>query len=261
MLTSLTTLGATALSAWETTSESDLAAPSQAIRSVAALLVWVQLLSYLRGFQAFAPYVHMLLAIIADMIPFLMIYLLIILAFAHAMLMYGEDLRGLTFPETVAVLVRRVLAMYRLGTLGDFESSDFEDHWVRYAYFVGVTVLISVVMLNVLIAVISDTFDRLLERSESSFVKSLTQLIAEIESIFGPWDPPAFTPYSRIQDGARDEWAGRVGALVCTIHVDSLFIHVLDVHSYTSCTWRRDIHIHVNCVHVTCNLHVIYMYY
>ena len=73
------------------------------------------------------------------------------------------------------------------------------------------------VMLNVLIAVISDTFDRLLERSESSFVKSLTQLIAEIESIFGPWDPPAFTPYSRIKDGAQDEWAGRVGALKAKI--------------------------------------------
>merc|ERR1719327_1390145 len=72
-------------------------------------------------------------------------------------------------------------------------------------------------MLNVLIAVISDTYDRLLERSESSLVKSLTQLIAEIESIFGPWDPPAFTPYSRIQDGARDEWAGRVGALKAKI--------------------------------------------
>ena len=73
--------------------------------------------------------------------------------------------------------------------------------------------MITVVLLNVLIAVISDTFDRLLERSESSLVRSRAQLIAEIKSIFGPFHPADFLVIAQTQEEETDDWSGRVGAL------------------------------------------------
>ena len=44
-------------------------------------------------------------------------------------------------------------------------------------------------------------------------MKSRVQLIAEIESIFGVWDPPAYILFSRIGENDSDEWSGRIGAL------------------------------------------------
>ena len=46
--------------------------------------------------------------------------------------------------------------------------------------------------MQVLIAVISDTFDRLQERRESSWVKGQAQLTQEVELVFGRPDRVAF---------------------------------------------------------------------
>merc|ERR1719191_2164002 len=100
-----------------------------------------------------------------------------------------------------------------MGALGDFDADNFEELWQLYVLLILCTFIITVVLLNVLIAVISDTFDRLLERSESSSVKSRAQLIAEIEIIFGPEDPLPYTVLSQLGEGETDEWNGRVGAL------------------------------------------------
>ena len=61
-----------------------------------------------------------------------------------------------------------------------------------YFLFFGCTGTLTVIFLNVLIAVISDTFDKIQERRESCWVKGQAELIAEIESIFGKQDPEDF---------------------------------------------------------------------
>jgi hypothetical protein len=191
----------------------DMATQSQNSRSVVAVAAWIQLLAYLRGFPSFSPYVRMLSEIVADAQSFLLIYGVIIFAFAHGTLLFSEDLHCKSISETVENILHALLGTYRMGTLGDFESGEFEGHWQRYLLFFACTVTITVVLLNVLIAVISDTFDRLQERAESSSVKGRVQLIAEIESIFGVWDPPAYILFSRIGEKESDEWSGRIGAL------------------------------------------------
>jgi len=156
----------------------------------------------------------MLREIISDLRVFLTMYVIIICAFAHAILVYDDDaFRDKSVAETVAELEKRFFATYRMGTLGDFEASDFVEQWQLNLLFNLCTLMITVVLLNVLIAVISDTFDRLLERSESSLVKSRAQLIAEIKSIFGPFHPADFLVISQTQEEETDEWLGRVGAL------------------------------------------------
>ena len=160
----------------------------------------------------------MLSEIIADIKAFALLYAIIIFAFAHAMLMYSENLSGMSAAQTVGETVREVLETYRMGTLGDFEASEFEGLWQMYALFFAVTVVITVILLNVLIAVISDTYDRLQERSESSSVKSRVQLIAQVEAVFGSsTQQPEYIVFSQIRYEEQDEWSGRVGALKAKI--------------------------------------------
>ena len=214
VFTYLGTCSATALSEPMLPLGGDLRAFGKTIRSYSACAAWMQLLAYLRGFVSCAPYVRMLLEIIRDLRVFLMIYVLITCAFAHAILVYDDEaLRNKSVAEIGAELVRRVFATYRIGTLGDFDADEFVEQWQLHGLFNLCTLSVTVVLLNVLIAVISDTFDRLLERSESSSVKSRAQLIAEIEVIFGPQDPSDYVIYSEVGEGETDEWSGRVGAL------------------------------------------------
>ena len=217
VFTYLGTCGATALSEPMLPLGGDLRALGKTIRSYSACAAWMQLLAYLRGFVSCAPYVRMLLEIISDLRVFFMIYVLITFAFAHAILVYDDEaLRNKSVAEIGAELVRRVFATYRIGTLGDFDADEFVEQWQLHGLFNLCTFIVTVVLLNVLIAVISDTFDRLLERSESSSVKSRAQLIAEIEIIFGPKDPLPYTVYtvsSQMGEGETDAWNGRVGAL------------------------------------------------
>jgi hypothetical protein len=159
----------------------------------------------------------MLSEIIADIKAFALLYAIIIFAFAHAMMMYS-DLSGMSAAQTVGETVREVLETYRMGTLGDFEASEFEGLWQMYALFFAVTVIITVILLNVLIAVISDTYDRLQERMESSSVKSRVQRIAQVEAVFGSsTQQPEYIVFSQIRDEEQDEWSGRVGALKAKI--------------------------------------------
>ena len=214
VFTYLGTCVATALSEPMLPLGGDLRALGKTIRSYSACAAWMQLLAYLRGFVSFAPYVRMLLEIISDLRVFFMIYVLITCAFAHAILVYDDEaLRNKSVAEIGAELVRRGFATYRIGTLGDFDADEFVEQWQLHGLFNLCTFIVTVVLLNVLIAVISDTFDRLLERSESSSVKSRAQLIAEIEIIFGPKDPLPYIVLSQRGEGKTDEWNGRVGAL------------------------------------------------
>ena len=77
---------------------------------------------------------------------------------------------------------------YRMGALADAEDAEeFEEDgaWALYLIFLCCTLALSVVVLNALIAVISETFDRLQEHSEALWVKGQAQLTYEVELAFG----------------------------------------------------------------------------
>lgn len=169
--------------------------PIRGIRSFVALAVWLQMLSYLRGFRSTGPYVRTLLEMVVDLRAFLALYLLITCGFAHAIYLQSGTK---PFPEAAEEMLQAFRATYRMGTLGDFDANEFEGRLEMYVLFFACTAIIAVVLLNVLIAVVSDTYARIQQSRESAFVKGQAQLIADIETIFGRWDPPEFIVFSEI---------------------------------------------------------------
>ena len=81
----------------------------------------------------------------------------------------------------------RVPWTYRMGALADAEDAEeFEEDgaWALYLIFLCCTLALSVVVLNALIAVISETFDRLQEHSEALWVKGQAQLLCRCHNQF-----------------------------------------------------------------------------
>jgi hypothetical protein len=181
--------------------------------SYTAILVWLSMLYFLESFESTGPYVRTIFEIMSDIKAFLFLYLLVNVAFTVGMNLHSIDPDDVEYGvPNVASLFSALLSTYRMGTLGDFEPSTFEDDLSIYLMFALCTFIVMVVFLNILIAVISDTFDKIQEVQESARVKGIAQAVNDIEAIFGVFPCPRYFFFSRSLV-AKDEWSGRVSAI------------------------------------------------
>jgi len=159
--------------------------------SIVSLFMWMKVLGFAKAFsQQIATFVLMLSTIFKDLRSFLAVLFVIIIMFGHAFYLllavpeedYVED------EEAPPVLVfQRVqstffsLYLMLLGKLDEPES--FKGPWPT-GLFMGYSFIVFVVMLNVLIAIVSDSYDAVLVTSTELFWRSRLELIAEITTVF-----------------------------------------------------------------------------
>jgi 4-amino-4-deoxy-L-arabinose transferase-like glycosyltransferase len=107
----------------------------------------------------------MIIEVFSDMRYFLLILILVVFGFSHAMAILGISLKKQGFTEVFGTnLFESFTFMYEL-VIGEFQTSGFKGHqWLLWSYLVMSTMFIMVVLLNLLIAIISDTFERVQER-------------------------------------------------------------------------------------------------
>jgi len=142
------------------------------------------------------------------------LYVLAIVAFSVSMNVHR--LEQVETEGAFAFAARSVVVTYRMGTLGDFDESTFENSPPLYLLFVLCTLLVTVILLNVLIAVVSDTFDKIQEVQEYSRVKGMAQAVYDIEATFGAYTCPSYIFFSHCA-GGKDEWSGRVAAITSAL--------------------------------------------
>ena len=95
-------------------------------------------------------YIKMIRESLYDIRGFLVILATIIIGVAHSFSI-----------ATSTALPTQLQVVYRLGLLGDFDADVMESSGpVVYIIFLSTTAFITIMMLNILIAVISDTYDR-----------------------------------------------------------------------------------------------------
>jgi hypothetical protein len=147
------------------------------ITSLASIMLWLLLMYWMRLFQRMAFYVKMLTEIIYDLHQFMVLFIMILCTFATAYTIiiefnfnkldpdqYVEFIRHQTFSNFFDAFVN----IYLLG-LGDFyvatigESPDRDLLWF---YILLALFMTNIVFLNMLIAIMGDTFNRLTEKKE-----------------------------------------------------------------------------------------------
>jgi hypothetical protein len=196
--------------------------PSSAVYTACtALLVYIRLLTYLRGYRPTAALVTMLNDVARDILPFLFILAIVLLGFSSVLFLLGE------FKTPLQAVFSTFTIM-----LGEFYLDDdhrFNDTIVVQLVFVGFALTVLVVMLNLLIAIISDTFERVIEKQNARFWKQLAILIRDLEQLLAlapslrlqqpshQW-LHALVPMENSLSANKQQWSGRVDRL--TAHVD-----------------------------------------
>ena len=83
--------------------------------------------------------------------------------------------------------------MYRLGILGDFDSDTYwESGQHAVGFFVLLTVVITIVMLNVLITLVSESYDQAQASRAELERRTRAETIRDIKACYlCPWAPVA----------------------------------------------------------------------
>ena len=124
-----------------------------------SLMLWAKLVSFLRIYQKTAYLIGMIAQVVFDMKIFLLILVLVIMGFGHAFLALSqasdneEDFVNGNFMMAIAY-------SYRVS-MGDFDTTVYDaciEPISAYILWILSTLITMVVMFNLLIAIISETF-------------------------------------------------------------------------------------------------------
>jgi hypothetical protein len=131
------------------------------MQSIMSLFIWLKFLYFLRIFSHTGYLIRIIIDVMDDMKYFLLILLLTITAFGDAMYQVSSSNKpGSNFIE--GGLWSGVIYEY-LTALGNFDTSNFGTISVFYVWtiFLISTVVNMIIMLNLLIAIISVSFDKI----------------------------------------------------------------------------------------------------
>ena len=153
------------------------------ITGIAVLLVWLKLFYFGRIFFSTASIIRIIIEITYDMKFFLGVLLLSIAAFGNCFyILQRNHVDNPTFAGNT--WLKAFLYSY-IQALGQFDTSIFTgtDKHLYFTIFFLNTIISMIVMLNMLVAIMGDTFDRVIETAESSMYRELASAMIENEMI------------------------------------------------------------------------------
>jgi len=147
--------------------------------SVITLLMWIRFVYFFRIFRSTGYYVRMLSEVSKDVKHFLFLFGVTIVAFAHAyyLLLYNDS-EGPILEDMKAALAFTYGIPF--GEYAEFEyfETDYQS-WIAWVYFVLITIVLAIVLLNLLISIVGDTFNRIKENYSLIMYKDMLHLINE----------------------------------------------------------------------------------
>mmetsp|Transcript_61811 Transcript_61811/g.70911 ORF Transcript_61811/g.70911 Transcript_61811/m.70911 type:complete len:256 (+) Transcript_61811:3281-4048(+) len=197
-------------------SEDGLINAIKSIYALGYLLLGVKTVYFLRGYEATGFLINMIQQVLRDMMAFLLIIIVATLSFAGAffMLQPYQDGTGLT-GDSSAINILYGTYLILLGST-EFPLSFLGD-WTRLLFVLS-TFFYLIVMLNLLISVIGDTFDKVQGQAEQARNVEILTLIVEYQQLFRHNSEDKtyvyfFGPQKEGDEAEEDEsgrWKGRV---------------------------------------------------
>jgi uncharacterized membrane protein len=140
--------------------------------------MWFKFLYFFRIFKQFGYLTRLMILVMYDMRHFMAVFFVTILMFSDSLLTISNGNQ----PEDrfVTDYFNSIIFTYRI-ILGDFDVTKFGSVGVPLVYglFIICTVFNTIIMLNLLIAIISETFAAVKENSENASYQEMAAMIAE----------------------------------------------------------------------------------
>jgi hypothetical protein len=156
------------------------------LASVTAILLWLRLMGFLKNLdQRLATFVLMMERIVCDIWVFLLFYFIWVLLFGSVFYMRLGTRHVDTFgfhddgaPNAFESVRMTVFSLLLLSFTGDFEADNFPTHVDKALLIVYLLVTI-IVQLNILIAIVSDSYDAARATGKGLYYRSHLELVTE----------------------------------------------------------------------------------
>ncbi|XP_076824501.1 uncharacterized protein LOC143470328 isoform X2 [Clavelina lepadiformis] len=151
---------------------------------ITVILLWLRLMKFTRAFRFLGPFIVMLGKIVWDIIRFLYLYLEFYIPYACAFWMIFGNIESIPSMFTVDQML---FSLYRITLVDDYQFDEMRAFDVVMAYiligtFLGISAILCI---NLFIALLSDTFQRVYDNANANAVMQQASLILNIEENLG----------------------------------------------------------------------------
>ena len=192
----------------------------------AIFILYIKLFYWLRLFESTAAFIRMLKEILADISPFLTFLVCCIGMFSNTLLLFQQsrEIRGIEahiFEPIFGVPWVDAFARTYLMGLGDYYMINFgaSDGTLVWIIFLLATFITQLLFMNLLIAIMGDTFDRVQEIKHEAATKEKISMIQDFIWILDMEEEFKNTKYILIAEqqmtaqSSSNGWEGKVGQL------------------------------------------------
>ena len=152
---------------------------SKVFLCLTAVVGYFNILYYLRAFEATGPLVSMILKISQDMMYLIMVVMIVLVGFSQAFWVVSEDDAELPFGTIEASLLNSFVFM-----LGGFDPSAFQTTYLAH-FAVALSciymLIVSILLLNLLIALMGDSYGSVKEKGLAQWKLEQAQIITEMQ--------------------------------------------------------------------------------
>jgi len=163
------------------------------------ILIWGTFVFWLRLFENYVLYIQLIKQTVIDMVTFLSLYFGVLFLFAAVTWTLNfvrtndpdSDVTEPLYNDEIFATggkANSVLNQY-LQSLGDWNLDNFskagdKDAGIDWMCFVSATMFVNVVVFNMLIAIMGDTFDRVIEEKKTSVLLLKVRMLSEYTHLF-----------------------------------------------------------------------------
>eukprot|EP00242_Pyramimonas_sp_CCMP2087_P002559 CAMPEP_0198233078 /NCGR_PEP_ID=MMETSP1445-20131203/116055_1 /TAXON_ID=36898 /ORGANISM="Pyramimonas sp., Strain CCMP2087" /LENGTH=761 /DNA_ID=CAMNT_0043913767 /DNA_START=303 /DNA_END=2588 /DNA_ORIENTATION=+ len=165
---------------------------SNSVLAFSAVFCWMYLLWFFLGNQKTGHLVVMIWTILTgDMVVFGMVASVVLVGFSVAFFVSLTEREDRGF----STFVTQVFQCYHMMTSGGFEKDEFEksDSWLG-SLFLAYSVLVTILLLNLLIAMMGNTFTQVNEQARQKWMLERARIIQQIDIELST-SPLGFLPY------------------------------------------------------------------
>ncbi|KAI5606908.1 polycystin-2-like [Silurus asotus] len=148
--------------------------------AVAVIVLWLRLMKHVRGFRVMGPFIVMLGKIVGDVLRFLFLYAEIYVPYACAFwIIFG----GLTAVPSMKTVPQMLYSLYRITLVDDYEFDAMVavDPIMAHLLCGTFLALSAVLCVNLMIALLSDTFQRVYDNALANAVMQQASIILQVE--------------------------------------------------------------------------------
>ncbi|KAJ8033013.1 Serine/threonine-protein phosphatase 6 regulatory ankyrin repeat subunit C [Holothuria leucospilota] len=163
------------------TTNTTVARISQNLSAIIIIFVWLRSMKVMRGFRALGPFIVMLGLIGKDIAIFGFIYFELFIPYAFSFwITFGGGKGNVTSMETVDQLT---YSLFRLTLVDEYQYDEMREVDVIMTYILCTTFLFlsAILCINLFIALLSNTFQRIYDNATSNAVMQQASIILNIE--------------------------------------------------------------------------------